>query len=1539
MSNIFYASVNTSNTATSANSSDDDGLDDLFVDASNLPDFSNNDAVPAVVINNTNSSVDSNTTDGLSLVTLRIPVIDRDFILTATVDAHGDSCFAAQLGTISQPLGTVGPIEFISLAVLLTQDNKLAIRGKALLWGQDVVVTVQPAKKSEITKSPETKPKEEPKPVNKSAKTEKTIEIYEIDLILSFGNSFQLNLVDGHPLGIKSITLGLNGKNKLKPFSFSAKTNFFGENVILTYDKSQVDSSSYSLELTSMNLGNLSSEVPSPLNQVSLSNIIFNFTKKDKTADIAQDSIVSFSGDINFTPILSVSDDSALNVLPNSPIEFAAIYSRLNGYDLKVSLTDIAIPVVGNLNNGLLEFNKTKPVSGKPVAGKPVAGKPEKNNYNLKLTGEIDFQEANLSLKLNSAYDTKNGFVLSGTVGSSNQPINIDGIDLPPAEMTFEITRKLVKQKKEWTFLLNAVLNLKKFTGFDISTSAQIEFYNGKFGKFSTKEIIESIRPFASVNIPGIEDATLKNSTIDVSVGKNGYNVSIDTDINIFGLNINDVKISIEKTAGKVTTNIPFNGIKDLTLKSIVHDLPNFLNIISLNDCAIKILDVSGQNTVSIVGDVDFTIPVLNQKITLQMDLKAYKKNGQAMFDIKGTVKENIPVANGMSIYNINFSYNRSTKELVFSGDLDLSALGIDTSNKAKIVIKDGTMTFSYDATIASLDFNGFGVNDISIKYDDGFILSGQAEIFGQNIPGNIELIETFDVASKNKSKASALKPIVLVNMPLAGELAKIPGLSWIDKIVKNATFVLASQDYQDEKINVKKGLNLAGKIDFSGKLSSVSSFLNLKDLVVNASIPLDLKGFVLNIVIDSNNNINTSKVIQFGDVVLQLSESGTGELGIGVALKLYFSPSGNANNPIPFTGALTFITDPIPSIQGEFVMGRTWQDPFGLKKVAIGPAGAFIGIEPETVPPLPTSFGIMGNMAIGNMLGSIEVIIDLNNLLLGCGFKVNLQDMDLPDFISIVGDMAGLNLPQLPSGLGGLKKLYMSYGPPGGLEFKDTQANSSSKSALASKYSNGNTSFSGLSTLSGTIPSGLYFNADWSVIPAILEADVCMVLNLLKPMDGLVAMASVQLSDWVKKDLASIIQLTDYEDGTFEKFAQAHGVDMASISEKLKDLPCTSNLLNGPRMILVINPTLRLFKIAGGVKLFGGLIAGDIFVEFFEDNSSSAIPTIDFMIKAPIADLLEFEIRMMEAAGSMSLEAKCASENEKLAQWTKAGIDELEKALKEAAIFMDQASNEISKAESTVKAVFVDAQNAVDEMKSAESALQDAISTVNSTLTDADKAALEALNSIGSAVNYCQNQVSNLESDLSSPSAMDILELKPAAWAIELAVFEIAQESLGGIESEAKAIVNGALKTAKITVDEVLTAATDVLSEINKAIDGLLSLIKNLVLAELDAAKAVTKAAGDVMNDLMQPLLNVIEEAVSELLLNILNIKEISFNMPDVSNGNMDFIFKAKLFEQDIDLDLKFNIQDLKGVFEDLGDKIKSGITDAVNDLVTELW
>lgn len=185
---------------------------------------------------------------------------------------------------------------------------------------------------------------------------------------------------------------------------------------------------------------------------------------------------------------------------------------------------------------------------------------------------------------------------------------------------------------------------------------------------------------------------------------------------------------------------------------------------------------------------------------------------------------------------------------------------------------------------------------------------------------------------------------LVLASHDLAidGE-AEVPALEGIDEIAQGLTFVAAMQT--------------AG--------TGLDETLGLERLEVSAELSSDLADVVLTCAIETN--IELADGIVFGELFLELRPSPT-DFSLLVAGVIHAEIDGS---PLVFTGGLE-LTPRSASLQAT--MAGTWVDPLGATGVAIGDAAIEIGL---TYPPLVPSFGLTGELAIGDFVGAAAVQFD----------------------------------------------------------------------------------------------------------------------------------------------------------------------------------------------------------------------------------------------------------------------------------------------------------------------------------------------------------------------------------------------------------------------------------------------------------------------------------------------------------------------------------------------------------------------------------
>ncbi len=971
---------------------------------------------------------------------------------------------------------------------------------------------------------------------------------------------------------------------------------------------------------------------------------------------------------------------------------------------------------------------------------------------------------------------------------------------------------------------------------------------------------------------------------------------------------------------------------------------------------------------------------------------------GKKLSEFKAEGPKQLNLGHGIELNDIQLVFSKNIKNQWtqnFGGTLVIDALKELGMKSLTVpaqfsVDEHKKITFETNISLGTLDLKIDGASiaklqDMTLGYkkdDDGntFNIKGKLSLFGLNLPAYVEAAKT------TGTKASC---IVISDEVDAKDLPK--GLKWIE----NLKFVVASEDTKVDGKQIQKGVGFVGTVDFSqAPMKEIGTIFGLNGQKMDVSGQMSgVDCFSLFIDLTSRN-IDPEKVknIDLGGLQLKVySDLVKDSAGAGGKLDIYIRV--DSKTVLRFNSELDCVLLPEPGVKMQGTLQSvgihsatgSWNEPFGLKGLKVGPLGFYASVVPGD--PIPASIGFLGRVEFGKNVGDIQLMLDMLNPVTNSGFKLYV-DMSIGKIIEAAGTMVGVAMPTMPDIASGT--LYMSYAPPMGLDFPGIEGISADgtsvesdqqkqHAALAAKNgiepvgtlvdiatkaisSDANApqltkiatdqpkvvtalpqskvaqAFPGLDTRPGHIPGGFYFYSSVDFL-SLFRIDLCMAaaadpFNFKKI--GVYGGAKVALSKKIQ-DLG-VIKLKRGHDPQFPDNTQA-------IVEKYKTLPCLEAILgnkdnNSAALFFAFSAELRMFMMSAELSLnIPGvnfeIFKGNVFIEVLQDNGSHAIPEIDFYVEGSILEVLEAHVRFHEKNGSMSFDALIKNNLiEKLLDWTGELFDLLQKGIKEASKALDDAQKQIQKSESDVHNAFKVAQDKLNALKKVVAAIDDAEKVVDQFFGQSRKEVTDALNSLNMIIKQLDDRIKNIMHDLEHMNILDMLEMKPLLWTMEIVAFQIAKDMISIAQAMAQVSATLALDAMQLTAKGAMDVSKVTIDAVREVASATLDIAEFTTIAAMETARGVLIGTNFVMKEIASPVLKAVEEVIKETIKifgGLFNIKLIHITSDKVEDLKCKVLIEMTILGQNIklnfDLDLTRPDKIAQSIFEEIADAIKQAI------------
>jgi hypothetical protein len=380
---------------------------------------------------------------------------------------------------------------------------------------------------------------------------------------------------------------------------------------------------------------------------------------------------------------------------------------------------------------------------------------------------------------------------------------------------------------------------------------------------------------------------------------------------------------------------------------------------------------------------------------------------GALTFTASSAESWNIPVGKGLSITGIELEINRvktgTTSKVsgFIGGTLRIGAASITTAYNfpGDFVVSGEIPSFKLSQLIQDI----CGVDSalsVTTSVPPGFLDAELTNIFFEIAPQRREM--TLSASSPFGQSEIQIKQLPSGKWGFAVGL--VPPENWslssIDQSLKpldslrfsNTSMILASESGANfaletvkppsTDISIIRGLNLFATLGMAG--TGVDQLLGIQTLVVYAAIGSDPQNIKLEAQVKTEYQIATN--VYFGNFIFRLQPAPANFL---VALEGNLRVS-MAGGELKFTGGLGVQARPALQANMYARMTGTWQDPLGLKGVAVSDAAVDL-----KVPPIPPTLGLVGSLKVGSFTGAIALNIDPANPVLVIGFnRLNLKDI-----------------------------------------------------------------------------------------------------------------------------------------------------------------------------------------------------------------------------------------------------------------------------------------------------------------------------------------------------------------------------------------------------------------------------------------------------------------------------------------------------------------------------------------------------------------
>ncbi len=495
---------------------------------------------------------------------------------------------------------------------------------------------------------------------------------------------------------------------------------------------------------------------------------------------------------------------------------------------------------------------------------------------------------------------------------------------------------------------------------------------------------------------------------------------------------------------------------------------------------------------------------------------------------------------------------------------------------------------------------------------------------------------------------------------------------------------------------------------------------------------------------------------------------------------------------------------------------------------------------------------------------------------------------------------------------------------------------------------------FPGVDTGAGIIPGGFYFYSSLDFLN-IFSIDVCMAApaDLTKPQNlGVYGGAKVALSDAVqniKIDGKPILTLKrGHNDPKYDAAHPNLSNCTQELVNKYGDLPCLKSILGGKEgaaLFFAFSPKLRMFLMSAEMQLNIGnfnVMTGDVYVQLLQDNDKYKIPTFDFYVEGKILEVLEAHVSIHARGDTVSFEAMVKNKLiEKLLEWNKELFKMLQDGLKKAEKALDSAQKAIGAAEQDVKNAFKEAHQKLEVLNQAIAEIDKAQQTVGAVFTDAKRDVNKALDEINAIVNQLTNMINDLFQKMEHMNLLDMIELKPLLWSIEIVALQVGKDMVRIVQESARVAAQTVLNIGDLTTNISMEAAKGAVAAAKGVADGVLFIGEGVAIGGMEITRGVLKGTEGLLKYVASPILVAVEETINAALViigELFNIRLIKITCPDAKQLKADVLLEMKILGQsvtvDFSVDLKRPDKTALALVEGIMDAIKKAVVGAIESI-----
>ncbi|MCX5922325.1 MAG: hypothetical protein NTX86_03285 [Candidatus Dependentiae bacterium] len=409
----------------------------------------------------------------------------------------------------------LGPLVLNDGEMRLVEDN-LGYTAHATLFGKkgSVYLKSGPGTTTEEPPATETTPADPKKPKKK---------VYtKVTFGISFTNKPTLELIPGKTATINSVDLVLEKK---QPTKLVMTTKMLKQDVIIVLEIGKGFTNAWT-ELKDVDLVDIIAPIRgTPLEKGKLSSfklMIKNFTAKKELRPERPRTLL-ISGKANLAGVASLDD---IQELQDQDIAINGTFTSKGEKSLKAEAKKLTLPI-GTIDSAIISADLAK----------------GKKSFTLGGAGKIDFPEiGTLNTEISATIDQK-GIVFSSGI---KQDIEFAGIDIK------SITLKFSSADKSLSLIGAADIKGYKTT---------ITLSKGKDGKVVAQAALleKEIKPFASLNVPYVEDIALKDPTFSFEKNKEGYEIHLNCTLTLFGVPLKGEFDATSKGAKVLKVKAPVN--------------------------------------------------------------------------------------------------------------------------------------------------------------------------------------------------------------------------------------------------------------------------------------------------------------------------------------------------------------------------------------------------------------------------------------------------------------------------------------------------------------------------------------------------------------------------------------------------------------------------------------------------------------------------------------------------------------------------------------------------------------------------------------------------------------------------------------------------------------------------------------------------------------------------------------------------------------------------------------------------------------------